>query len=183
MIFHLNFAKQRGFSGRTAWTLEPRSEERTVDNQAPGALICESIPIAFELCSKAVMPTRDIDWTYLVQRVNQDKSTVFIREDEFESLRDDDLQMMFARYHDVTYEGVVEFNVRSLRGRKVGTGPVQEKRQRIVFACDPVPEDVLALCSTCRLYVGVLGSRCGMRGCDSTDATHDVPLVSVPQTT
>ena len=86
---------------------------------------------------------------------------------------------MFARYHDVAHEGVVTFNVRCLRGRKVGTGPVGAKRQRLVFSEDPVPEDVLAVCSTCRLYVGILGSPCGMRGCDSTDATHDVPLVCV----
>ena len=124
----------------------------------------------------------DIDWTYLVQRVHQEKSTVFIREDEFANLGDNDLRMMFARYHDVAHEGVVAFNVRSLRGRKVGTGPVQAKRRRLVFARDPVPEDVLALCSTYGLYVGVLGSPCGMRGCDSTDATHDIPLVSVPRT-
>ena len=74
------------------------------------------------------MPTMDIDLTYLVQRVHQNKSTVFIREDEFANLGDNDLRMIFARYHDVAYEGVVAFNVRSLRGRKVGTGTVQAKQ-------------------------------------------------------
>ena len=130
----------------------------------------------------SVMPTIQPDWTYLVQRVHEEKNTIFIREDEFENLEDEDLRKMFARYHGVAHEGVVTFNVRCLRGRKVVTGPIEAKVRRLVFAQDAVAEDVLALCSTCRLYVGVLGSPCGMRGCDVTDATHDVPLLCVPRT-
>ena len=76
---------------------------------------------------------------------------------------------------------VSDFGVRTLRGRKVMWGTVAGQTRRIVLM-NTVEEDVLAMCSRCRRYVGVLGDTCDMRSCEGTGALHDIPLVTVPRT-
>ena len=76
---------------------------------------------------------------------------------------------------------VSDFGIRTLHGRKVVRGTVAGQARRIVLM-NTVEEDVLAMCSRCRRYVGVLGDTCDMRSCEGTGAVHDLPLVTAPHT-
>jgi len=121
-------------------------------------------------------------WLPVVTAVNRATETVTVQEDDYCSrLTLFDLRCLFSRYYGVAMADVSDFGVRTLRGRKVVRGTVAGKARRMVLV-STVEEDVIAMCSRCRRYVGVLGETCDMRSCEGTGALHDIPLVTVPRT-
>ena len=120
-------------------------------------------------------------WVDVHITVDRNIETVSLWEEDFPGLTSADLQRIFARYYNVSTADVVDFGVRTLRHRTVVWGTVSGRVRRLVFAMN-VKEEVIGICSTCRRYVGVLGTRCGMLSCAGTDAIHDLPLGAVPRT-
>ena len=121
-------------------------------------------------------------WLSVVTAVSRATDTVTVQEaDYYSRLTLFDLRCLFSRYYGVAMADVSDFGVRTLRGRKVVRGTVAGKARRMVLV-STVEEDVIAMCSRCRRYVGVLGETCDMRSCEGTGALHDIPLVTVPRT-
>ena len=113
--------------------------------------------------------------------VNREIETVALWEEDFSALTFGDRQRIFAHYYGVATADVVDFGVRALRRRTVVWGTVAGKVRRLVFAMN-VEEELIGICSSCRRFVGVLGTPCGMLTCNGTDAIHDLPLGAVPRT-
>ena len=113
--------------------------------------------------------------------VNREIKTVSLWEEDFSDLTLADRQHIFAHYYNVATADVVNFGVRTLRRRTVVWGIVSGKVRRLVFKIN-FEEDAIGICSTCRRYVGVLGTPCGILTCAGTDAIHDLPLGAVART-
>ena len=111
--------------------------------------------------------------------VNKEIETVSLWEEDYSALTVCDFQRIFAQYYGVATADVVDFGARALRRRTVVRGTVGGKVRRLVFSMS-VFEELIGLCSSCRRFVGVLGTPCGMLTCNGTDAIHDLPLGAVP---